>query len=305
MSLVRLASVIHEGRRWAARLETDRVFLTEVPGLDVAVAAGSDLRDASGRWIGIEEVIIDAPLRPPVVVCAGQNYRDHLDEKRPVEVSEPELFLKAGQTVAMPGTPCVRDLLVTSKLDYETELGLVIGRAGRHIPAETALEHVYGYLVLNDLTARDRQVKIDREGRVSMALGPGKNFEGATRMAANVVSAEEVPDPSGLILKTTVNGETRQLNSTSNMIFPVAEIISYVSRLFMLRAGAVISTGSPGGTAWGTDTALGGTHLTPAGCVPARYLGHGDVVCSSIERIGELTFTVLNFEPTEEQRHAG
>lgn len=184
---------------------------------------------------------------------------------------------------------------VTAKLDYETELGVVIGRTARAVPPATALDYVFGYLVVNDLTARDRQVVRQEAGGFSYALGPGKNFDGATRLAPWAVTAEELGDPqANLALTTTVSGEPRQANTTANMIFPVADIIAYLSRLLTLHPGTVIATGSPGGTGWGMDRELGGTGRTPAGCGPGRYLASGDILCSEIEAVGRLEATVTS-----------
>ena len=290
---MRLVSVITGGNRRAGLIDGDRVLVTRMPGLDAAIAAGVDLADADGDWLSLDEMQLDAPLRPPVVFCLGQNYRDHLDEKAPVEVKEPEFFLKAGQTVVPPDAPCALDPRVTAKLDYETELGIVIGRAARHVPPERALEHVLGYVVVNDLTARDRQVVPLASGRFATALGPGKNFDGATRLGAWVTPATEVADPHALSLLTRVNGDLRQSNTTAAMIHRVPELISFLSRLLTLQPGAVVSTGTPGGTGWGQDAELGGTGVTPAGCVPGRYLAPGDHVQSQIEGVGELSFDVI------------
>jgi len=291
---MRLVSVLRDGRRLAGALDGDRVLVSELDGgIDALIAAGAGAEAIDGAWQVAEDVVLDAALRPPVVLCAGQNYRDHLDEKAPVDVTEPEFFLKAGQTIAAPGDPCVLDPAVTSKLDYETELGVVIGRGGRHIPAREAADHVYGYVVLNDLTARDRQVIPGRDGGFAMALGPGKNFDGATRVAASLTPAAQLDGELDLRLTTSVEGELRQSNSTAAMVFGVPELIAYLSRLMTLRPGAVIATGTPGGTGWGTDAELGGTSVTPAGCAPGRYLRPGDHVVSEIERIGRLEFDVV------------
>jgi 2-keto-4-pentenoate hydratase/2-oxohepta-3-ene-1,7-dioic acid hydratase in catechol pathway len=185
---------------------------------------------------------------------------------------------------------------VTTKLDYETELGVIIGKGGRNISAAQAMEHVYGYMVVNDLTARDRQVVVQGNGHYTMAFGPGKNFDGATRVAPWIVTADEVDDPHALMVKTRVDGEVRQFNTTRNMIFNVAETIAFLSRLLTLHPGTVIATGTPGGTGWGQDPTLGGTGQTPLGCVPARYLSVGEYVESEIEQIGRLDFTVVEKE---------
>jgi 2-keto-4-pentenoate hydratase/2-oxohepta-3-ene-1,7-dioic acid hydratase in catechol pathway len=291
---MQLVSVLVDGKRNAGILDGERVFVTDVPGLDTAVREGMQVQSMMGYWHPLSALRLDAPLRPPVVFCTGQNYRDHLAEKAPITLTEPEFFLKAGQTIAMPDAPCTLDPVVTTKLDYETELGVIIGKSGRNIPASQALEYVFGYLVVNDLTARDRQVVVQGEGRFAMALGPGKNFDGATRFAPWVVTADAVSDPQHLGVITHVNGEIRQNNATRNMIFNVAEIITFLSRLMTLYPGTVIATGTPGGTGWGQDPTLGGTRQTPPGCVPARYLAAGDYVESEIEQVGRLVFTVVD-----------
>ncbi|MBA2461281.1 MAG: fumarylacetoacetate hydrolase family protein [Actinobacteria bacterium] len=274
-------------------LEGDRVLVTDEPLLEVAILTGYDFSEATGTWRPLAEVQLDLPLRPDAVFCLGQNYSDHLDEKAPIDSKEPEFFVKAGVTVAHPDMPAIADPRVTAKLDYETELGVVIGRSGRFIPPERALDHVFGYVVVNDLTARDRQVRPIAGGGFAMALGPGKNFEGATRLGSWVTPAAEVGDPQQLALTTLVNGELRQSNSTRNMIHDVRTLISFVSQLLELRPGWVISTGTPGGTGWGQDRELGGTGVTPPGCEPARYLTPGDRVRSEIERVGVLEFDVI------------
>ena len=294
---MRLATVLHEGRRRAAIVEDDRVLVTDVPSLDLAIAHVSDLARLSGSWVGLEDVSFDAPLRPAVVLCAGQNYADHLEEKAPVEVSNPEFFIKAGQTIARPGDPFVLDPRVTGKLDYETELGIVIGAPARFIEPSDAADHIFGYVVLNDVTARDRQLARNAEGGFDLALGPGKNFEGATRLGSTVVTADAIADPQQLEISTVVNGDLRQSNSTGSMVFDAGTILAYLSNLITLRPGTIIATGTPGGTGWGMDPELGGTSVTPSGCVPARYLTVGDEVTSRIGDIGELTFAVVAHEP--------
>lgn len=291
---MQLVSVTRNGSRLAGILDGDRVLVSGLDGgVDALITSGLAAEELTGTWVAAEDVAFDAVLRPPVVLCAGQNYRDHLAEKAPVLVSEPEFFLKAGQTIAAPGEPCTHDPKVTKKLDYETELGIVIGRAGRHIPEHAAADHIYGYVVLNDLTARDRQVKPSTTGHFPMALGPGKNFDGSTRMSASLTPVAEIGDDPDLRLTTHVAGELRQCNTTAAMVFRVPALIAYLSTLLTLRPGTVIATGTPGGTGWGTDSELGGTLVTPAGCTPGRYLQPGDHVVSEIERVGRVDFDVV------------
>jgi 2-keto-4-pentenoate hydratase/2-oxohepta-3-ene-1,7-dioic acid hydratase in catechol pathway len=290
---MQLATVLVDGAPRAGLLDGGRVLVTDAPGLGAAIATGYDFSRARGEWRERADVRLDAPLRPPVVLCMGQNYRDHLDEKPPVDLPEPEFFLKAGQTIAAPGDPAVLDPRVTTKLDCETELGVVIGRSLRAIPPEEALEHVFGYVVVNDLTARDRQVRPLGEGRFAAALGPGKNFDGSTRIAPWITTAPQVGDPGRLRLETRVNGELRQANSTANMLFDVGELVSFLSQLLTLQPGTVIATGTPGGTGWGQDAELGGTGATPPGCKPGRYLAPGDRIESEVAGVGLLEFDVV------------
>lgn len=290
---MRLGSVLDSGQRRAAVFEDDQAYVAAELTLEEAIAGAVDLGAAEGSWRPRSELELDAPLRPPVVLCSGQNYHDHLDEKATAVPSVPEFFIKVGQTIAAPGEPCEWDARVTTKLDYETELGVVIGRRGRHIAAADALDHVFGYVTGNDLTARERQVKFTSCGDMFLDVGPGKNFDGATRLAASIVTADEVPDPQAVALRTRVNGEQRQSNTTANMIFSVAAIIEYLSTLLTLEPGTIILTGTPGGTAWGGDKELGGTKVTPPDCIRGGYLAVGDRVESEIESIGELDFDVV------------
>lgn len=292
---MRIATILDNGARKACVIEGDQVFVTEIPGADAAITLGSDLKTSAGRWIARAELTFDAVLRPPMLLCTGHNYRDHVDEKsvnRPQGAKGLEFFMKAGQTIAAPGAGLVLDPIVTTKLDQETELGVVIGKGGRHIAKERALDHVFGYLIVNDVTARDRQVQKRADGSLVMELGAAKNFEGSTQLSTELVTADEIPDPQILAISTRVNGELRQLSNTANMIHTVADIIAHFSSLLYLHPGCVISTGTPAGTGWGQDKDLGGNGRVPANCKPAAYLRAGDTVLSEIARVGALAFDV-------------
>ncbi len=238
------------------------------------------------------EVELDAPLRPPFLLGCGQNYPSHLAEQGVAAPAGPEFFVKAGVTIASPSAPHMLSRQHTAKLDYETELGVVVGRPARDVSAQDALDCVFGYVVVNDLSARDRQMK--RPGHST--TGSGKNFDGAARLSAFVVPARNIRDPQELRLTTEVNGELRQSDSTANMLFSCAELIAVFSQNFTIPAGTILATGTPGGTGLGCDEALGGTGATPSGCVPARYLEAGDVVVGEIESIGSLTFKITGRE---------
>ena len=142
-----------------------------------------------------------APLLPSTVLCAGSNYHAHNAEKAgaPLSGKEPEFFLKTADCVIGPEDGIVHDPKLTSKLDCETELAIVIGREGRHIPEADALSHVFGYTVSNDVTARDRQVRRTPEGVVYYELGRGKAFDSSLPLGPVITTTDEIPDPQSPI----------------------------------------------------------------------------------------------------------
>lgn len=238
-----------------------------------------------------------APLLPSTILCSGSNYRAHNAEKvgTPLSGQEPEFFIKTADCVIGPEEAIVHDPRLTEKLDCETELAVVIGKPGRHIPVETALEHVFGYTIVNDVTARDRQVRRSPEGFTWYELGRGKAFDSSAPLGPVIVTADEIPDPQALELKTRINGEPRQSGQTSDMIWSCADLIHFFSINFTLRPGMVILTGTPAGTAWSVDETLGGKWTPAEGLVAAsRYCLPGDVIESEIERIGVLRNTVAS-----------
>jgi 2-keto-4-pentenoate hydratase/2-oxohepta-3-ene-1,7-dioic acid hydratase in catechol pathway len=241
------------------------------------------------RRLRPEDVAMLAPVEPQLILCSGENYWDHRDEKPVVEGKEPEFFLKSPLGVISPDDPIVLDPLVTRKLDYEAELLIVIGRAGRHIPEDRALDHVFGYSIMNDVTARDRQVRLRPDGTAAYALGPGKSFDCSAPIGPCIVTRDEIADPQQLGIRTFVNREIRQDNHTGRMIWTVAQLVAFFSTYITLRPGVVISTGTPGGTGWGSDPELGARSKGRAvNGGASRYLAPGDEVVCEIEGIGQL-----------------
>lgn len=244
----------------------------------------------------IKDLILTAPLRPSTVLCAGSNYKAHNAEKAnaPLSGKEPEFFLKTSDCVIGPGEGIIYDPTLTKKLDCETELAIVIGRAGRHIPVENALSHVFGYTVANDVTARDRQVRRTSDGTVFYELGRGKAFDSSLPLGPVITTRSTIPNPQCLNLRTRVNGELRQSANTADMIWTCAELIHNFSVNFTLKPGMVILTGTPAGTAWSVDAELGGQWQPTEGLVAAtRYCLPGDVIESDIEQIGVLRNQVI------------
>ncbi|MFN7087259.1 MAG: fumarylacetoacetate hydrolase family protein [Burkholderiales bacterium] len=259
----------------------------------VGAALENSARSGAGR-MAAATVRLRAPIEPNLLLCSGENYWDHRDEKPEVTRKDPEFFIKTGLGVIGPGDDIVRDERVTKKLDYETELAIVIGKPGRHIPQERALEHVFGYTVVNDVTARDRQVVLRPDGSSVYNLGPGKNFDTCAPLGPAIVTAGDIPDPQRLQLRTWVNDELRQNNSTAKMIWTCAQLVAFFSTFITLRPGVVIATGTPGGTAWGTDPELGGKKPMRRDIVaPRGYLQAGDVVRCEIEDVGRLVNRIV------------
>lgn len=248
----------------------------------------------------LKTVRLAPPVRPSTMLCSGSNYHDHNKEKAaaPISGKEPEFFLKTADCVIGPEANILYDERLTKKLDCETELAVVIGKPGRHIPVERALEHVFGYTIVNDVTARDRQVRRKPDGSTWYELGRGKVFDSSAPTGPWITTADEIPDPQKLRLRTRINGELRQSASTGDMIWSCAELIHFFSTNLTLQPGMVIITGTPGGTAWSTDTELGGQWIGGGEgdekLVPAKgYCKPRDVIECELEGIGVLRNTVV------------
>ncbi|MEU1305718.1 fumarylacetoacetate hydrolase family protein [Streptomyces shenzhenensis] len=228
-----------------------------------AAAAAGDLPvlDAAGLRIG-------PPLaRIGKIVCIGLNYHDHARETGAEPPAEPVIFFKAADTVVGPNDTVLvpRDSV---KTDWEVELAVVIGRTARYLEsADEALAHVAGYAVAHDVS--EREFQIERGG----TWDKGKNCETFNPLGPWLVTADEVPDPQNLSLRLWVNGELKQDGTTAEQIFPVAEVVRYVSRFMTLYPGDVINTGTPAGVALGQPE-------------PKPYLRAGDVVELEIEGLG-------------------
>ncbi len=261
-----------------------------IRGGDAALTAALRLIATAPRR-PLAGVRLAAPMIPTTILCSGSNYRAHNAEKAntPLSGKEPEFFVKTGDCVVGPDDPIVHDPIMTRKLDCETELAVVIGKPGRHIAVAEAPAHIFGYTIVNDVTARDRQVRRTAEGFTWYELGRGKAFDSSAPMGPVIVTADAFGDPQAVMLRTRINGELRQQSSTADMIWSCADLVHFFSVNFTLRPGMVILTGTPAGTAWSTDAELGGNWQPAPGLVAAtRYCEPGDLVESEIEGIGIL-----------------
>ena len=206
------------------------------------------------------------------MVCIGLNYTDHAAEVGMALPKEPTLFIKAPSAICGPDDAIVRPR-GSVKLDYEVELGVVIGRDARYLSEAEALRHVAAYVLVNDVSEREFQMEhggTTTKGKSADTFGPTGPW---------LVTSDEAGDPQALALWTTVNGERRQNGNTAKMIFSVASLVAYVSRFMSLRAGDVISTGTPAGVGHGAK--------------PPRYLQPGDVVEMGITNLGTQRHKVI------------
>lgn len=211
-----------------------------------------------------------APIEPKVVLGIGLNYRRHADEGGAPYPKFPVLFLKSPGAVQNPGDPIeLPTQLASEQVDYECELAVVIGKTGKNIPREKALEHVLGYTCANDISARDWQ---NQWGGSQWCRG--KTFDTFLPLGPCIVTADEIPDPNALQIKTTLAGQVMQDWNTNDMIFDVPTLIEFLSGSTTLLAGTVILTGTPHGVGQAQK--------------PPRFLRKGDSISVEIEKIGTL-----------------
>lgn len=261
------------------------------------ISSLSDSREKlskSGICQRAEKKNILLPFVPRAVICTGNNYSDHLREKEVKDSKDEkgediEFFPKLQECMVGPYDPITHSPELTEKLDYEIELAVVIGRKGRNLSLDEAKKCIFGYTVINDLCARDRQMTA--EG--CQKLGLSKNFDGCGAIGPCIVSADEFEDPPQLEMITKVNDEIRQHSNTKYMINKPAFLISYFSKFFELKPGYLLATGTIGGTAWSTDVSLGGVPYERSDIVRGGYLKPGDKVICSIEGIGELCNPII------------
>src|SRR5438445_5863419 len=219
----------------------------------------------------LKRVRLLAPIPSPSrnIFCLGRNYADHAAERGAAAPEHPVYFTKPATAVVGPGDDVVHHA-ITKELDYEVELTVVIGTGGRDIARADDLGHVFGYTIINDVTARDLQKKHQQWFK-------GKSLDTFCPMGPVLVTADEVPDPQTLNITLRVNGETRQSSHTSKMIFPVDECIAVLSQGFTLLPGDVIATGTPEGV----------------GAATGKFLKVGDKIEAEVEKIGVLANRVV------------
>ncbi len=286
---MKLATILYNKIQCVARIENDAAYIQSEPKfkdvlefLDNQEKAILDFSDlATLQKIDKKTLNFLAPIPRPRsnVMCLGLNYLEHVQENTKImgrEIPPPEfpiVFTKAPSAVNSPFGEIELDTSITQKLDWEVELGVIIGKGGKRINAENAMQHVFGYTVLNDITARDLQ-------RQHKQFFIGKSLDGACPMGPIVVTRDELPDPHNLRITSRVNGETQQDSNTRHMIFNIPQIIEILSRSRTLEVGDVIATGTPSGVGVAQE--------------PARFLEAGDLLESEIESIGILSNKIIS-----------
>jgi 2-keto-4-pentenoate hydratase/2-oxohepta-3-ene-1,7-dioic acid hydratase in catechol pathway len=283
------------GPRLFVERDGRRVLIEELmpdapPTLDALIAAPGDWRERIGAAAEApSERTADPSLRtapavlsPSAVVAIGLNYLDHCREFGTDPPSTPIVFAKLPASLCGDGDEIVWRTDVTSAVDWEAELGVVIGRPARDVPEDAVDDVIFGYTVVNDVTARDIQ-------RAEQQWVRAKSLDTFCPLGPVVVTHDELPDSQALTIRSCVNGEQMQDSSTAEMIFPVATLVSYLSRCLTLRPGDVIATGTPLG--------VGGFRTPPL------FLSDGDVVEVEVEEIGVLRNTcrelAVNHDETE------
>jgi 2-keto-4-pentenoate hydratase/2-oxohepta-3-ene-1,7-dioic acid hydratase in catechol pathway len=276
---MQLVTFQHNGSARPGAISGDKIIGLHAAGFSTMlqlIQGGSEAREHIKTWLenppkdevaSLSEARLLAPLsNPPKIICVGLNYRDHALECKAEIPKVPTLFSKYTTSIIGP-----REAIVLPKNskqpDYEAEFAVVIGKGGRYISKDRWRDHVFGYTNLNDVSARDYQ-------EATSQWMVGKTFDTFAPMGPAIVTADEIADPQALDIQMIINGEVLQSSNTSQMVFGIPELIEYISSIFTLEPGDVISTGTPAGV---------GEAKTPP-----RWLRPGDDVVVRIAGIPEL-----------------
>lgn len=297
---MRLVSCEYENGIWLGVERGDRIFLpNRHPQWDSKIDSMLSLLDAgSVVWnelsslsedtidaycVNRDEVTLCSPIPRPRqnVICLGLNYKDHVSETSGVKQEEvklprsPIVFTKAANSMNGPFSDIEINTNISAKMDWEAELGVIIGKPGFGIKEEDAMQHVFGYTVINDVTARDRQ-KWHKQFYI------GKSYRGCCPMGPVIVTTDEIADPHDLQLRSWVNGNIKQESNTKHQIFSIANVIAVLSQGMELEAGDIIATGTPSGVGYART--------------PPEFLMPGDVVECEVEHIGKIANRITQRE---------
>lgn len=253
-------------------LRSDGAYTLNVGSMLELITQGNGTH-ARGEARTVSPVELTAPLlNPSKIIAIGLNYVDHASETKLELPKTPLVFAKFPNSLTGPTDPIYLPETLTTQVDYEVELGVVIGKRAKNVARERALEHVFGYTVLNDVSARDLQFGDTQWVR-------GKSLDSFCPLGPVIVTADDIPDPQTLALGCEINGQVLQKDTTQNMIFGVAELIERLSHSFTLEPGDIIASGTPSG--------VGFTRQPPI------YLRPGDTLRTWVEGVGELVNPVV------------
>jgi 2-keto-4-pentenoate hydratase/2-oxohepta-3-ene-1,7-dioic acid hydratase in catechol pathway len=278
---MRFATVEHQGKTFVGSLDKAGETLTQISVADMNALFRGESYKTVGQPIPLKSVKVKAPVPLPQrnIMCVGKNYREHAKEftasgfdssassAADAIPTAPIIFTKMPQSVIGPDEPILFPTGVSEQLDYEAELAVIVGKGGRGIPLDAAMNHVWGYTIVNDVTARDLQAKHKQ-------WFLGKSMDSFAPMGPFCVTADEVDLATGGI-KCWVNGELRQDAKFADLIFDVPTLIATISAGITLMPGDIIATGTPVGVGIGFK--------------PPKYLKPGDVVAMEVDRIGRLS----------------
>ena len=281
---MRFVTLQREGRAEPGVLSGGELIGIGGAGFDsvlAVIAGGAEALDRVRRWLknpppgepfdpARTKLLAPVP-RPPKIVCIGLNYRDHAAEANLPIPETPTVFAKFPTAVTGHRHPIVLPKN-SAKPDYEAEFAVVIGQGGRHIPEDRWREHVFGYTIVNDVSARDFQM-------ATTQWMMGKTFDTFAPIGPAIVTADEIADPSNLDISLTLSGEEMQHSNTRHLIFGVPKLIAFLSSVFTLEPGDIISTGTPSGVGFARK--------------PPRWLRPGDEVVVRVEGLGELANPVV------------
>lgn len=289
---MRLATFTHDGSTRLGLADGDEIvdLAAAAPGLPremiAFLEAGTEAMEtargaiAQGARIPLADVRLEAPIaRPPKFLAVGLNYADHVAESGMDTPEHPTIFNKQSTCVTGPSDP-VHVPKASHVLDYEGELGIVIGRRGRHVSRDDAADYIAGYVIVNDVTVRDWQFR-------TPTWTMGKSFDTHGPIGPWIVTTDEIVDPHQLALRTYVNEELRQESNTKQLIFDCFFLVEHFSTAFTLEPGDIIATGTPGGVGILSK--------------PPQILKAGDVVRIEIDGIGEIENPIID-EPDDTAR---
>lgn len=247
-----------------------RSMLSVIHGGDEALGAANSL--ASGPRIALDAVKLMAPLPdPPRIFCVGLNYRDHAVESKMEIPRVPTIFLKLSSALIGANT-AIELPSISSQPDYEAEFACVIGKGGSGIARDDWQEYVFGYTILNDVSARDVQLATSQ-------WTLGKSFDTFAPLGPAIVTKDEIADPHALDVKLSITGEVLQHSNTRELIFKLPDLIAYISSITPLQAGDIISTGTPAGVGLGRN--------------PQRWLKAGETITIEVSGLGTLVNPVV------------